>query len=487
VRLARKDALNASVLVLGRVVMMASGIITVGVSARYLGPSGYGAFAIALAFVSLLGSIIDLGFSTIGAREIAKRPKETRRIVASIFTVSMLVATLAVLAGLVGMNFIFGGADDRLVRNGIAILLLTLFTAAASSPAGAYFTSSQQAYIPMIASLLGMAAGLASLLLATALDWGFTGVVSSYVAAWGVQTVVVVGLLLRRVPLSLSFDTSLWGQLVRWSLPVAGLALINSLYARLDIVLLSFLRSDADAGIYSVAFKVVDGLVLLPPYVMITLLPAIARLDQHSEQLADLTQKALAALEVGAVAVLVLFVGFAEEVIEIVGGRGFERAAPALQILMIGVAAGFANAVFGNALVALNQQGRMFKLALVGLAVNLALNLTLIPLWGINGAAIALSATEVILLALIMRLYTSVGSLPRVHRGPQVALAGAAMAAVVLAKLPVADSVNPVIVIVSLGSASVVVYVMCLYALRAMPAEVHAGIVLPLLSRLKPR
>src|SRR5207247_4561432 len=164
----------------------------------------------------------------------------------------------------------------------------------------------------------------------------------------------------------------------------------------------------------------------------------------HSQRLAELTQKAFAALEVCAVAVFVLIVGFADEIIDIVGGPGFQQSAPVLQILMVGVAVGFTGAVFGNALVALNQQGRMLKFVPLGLTINVVLNLLLIPPWGIYGAAVALSAAEVFGLSLILYLYTSVGRLPKIHRGPQVLLAGVAMVAVVLAKLlPFASAASP--------------------------------------------
>lgn len=485
--LARKVALNAAALTAGRLLMMASGVVTVGISTRYLGTADYGAFAIAMAFVSIFGAVPDLGLSTIGAREIAKRPHETRLIVGSIFTVTLIISAIAAVACFGGTNLVYRGADDRLLREGIAILLLTLLAAAPNSAADAYFVSAQKAYLSMIGSLAGTVAALTLLVLATTLDWGFLGVVSAYAGGWAVHAAVMTSLLLRRVPISLSFDVALWKQLLRWSLPVAGLALVATLYARLDIVLLSFLRSDSDAGIYSVAYKVVDILVMLPPYVMVTLLPAIARLDHHSQRLAELTQKAFAALQVGAVAVFVLLVGFADEVVEIVGGSRFERSAPVLQILMVGVAATFAGHVFGNALVALNQQARMLKLGLALLAFNLALNLALIPPWGVYGAAVALSVTEVVGLLLIARLYKSVGRLPTIYRGPQVLLAAGAMAVVVLAKtLPFASSLGPVIVVALLGSASLAVYVGCLYAMRAMPAEVHTAIVVPLWRRLRP-
>jgi O-antigen/teichoic acid export membrane protein len=79
--------------------------------------------------------------------------------------------------------------------------------------------------------------------------------------------------------------------------------------------------------------------------------------------------------------------------------RGFEQSIPALQILAPSVVLLFVNNAFIYTLTAINRQLDFTRLALFTLAVNLVLNLALIPPYGYLGAAAASTTTEAALFA----------------------------------------------------------------------------------------
>jgi O-antigen/teichoic acid export membrane protein len=79
--------------------------------------------------------------------------------------------------------------------------------------------------------------------------------------------------------------------------------------------------------------------------------------------------------------------------------RGFEQSIPALRILAPSVALLFVNNAFIYTLTAINRQLDFTRLALFTLAVNVVLNLVLIPPYGYLGAAVASTITEVALFA----------------------------------------------------------------------------------------
>jgi O-antigen/teichoic acid export membrane protein len=79
--------------------------------------------------------------------------------------------------------------------------------------------------------------------------------------------------------------------------------------------------------------------------------------------------------------------------------RGFEQSIPALRILAPSVALLFVNNAFIYTLTAINRQLDFTRLALFTLAVNVILNLVLIPPYGYLGAAVASTITEVALFA----------------------------------------------------------------------------------------
>jgi O-antigen/teichoic acid export membrane protein len=155
---------------------------------------------------------------------------------------------------------------------------------------------------------------------------------------------------------------------------------------------------------------------------------------------------------------------------------------------MLGVAISYVGGVFGQALIALDRQRSLFMFgALLVLPLNLGANLALIPLLGTYGAALAYVVTELISVGLLMVVYRRAAKVPRPHRPLRVAAAACAMAAVVLIRLvPGVDGASPVAVL-GLGAAvGGTLYVGALYLLRAMPREIHANLVVPVWTRLRP-
>jgi O-antigen/teichoic acid export membrane protein len=153
--------------------------------------------------------------------------------------------------------------------------------------------------------------------------------------------------------------------------------------------------------------------------------------------------------------------------------RGFEQSIPALQILAPSVVLLFVNNAFIYTLTAINRQLDFTRLALFTLAVNLLLNLVLIPTNGYLGAAAASTITEAALFGggwwLLRRQHlplSVIGSIGRPFASAMVM--GAAV--YLIRSWPLA-----IVVVVGAG-----VYAAALFALRAVNPEewsiVRAGL-----------
>lgn len=485
--LARLVALNAAALTLGRLVNAALGLVAVGITSRYLGVGGYGTLVTVVAFTAVLTTLTDLGVWTIGARELARRPDETRRLMGVLFTIGIGLSVFAAAVGLTaGLAIYASGADER-VREGIAILILApLPLAAAAAPAGAYLIALQRGYAAAVASTVASIAMTLLLVLTVAFDLGFTAVVAANAAQSITFAVVILAYTLPRIRFGPRWDLPLIGDLLRWAIPLGVVYALTSFYWRIDIVLLSLMDSQRAVGIYGLAYKVVDTIYVLPAFVTLTLLPEFARLARDTRRRDELVEKASAVMQVAAVPLVVFSVAFADEIVAMAGGSAFDDAAVVLRILMIGVALGFLRAVFTEALIAANRQLWLMYATGLLLAVNVALNLALIPVLGARGAALAFSASEALALVLVVRLFRRIGTAPHPRRLPQLLLAGTAMAAVTLLKLlPLPHMTHPAAAIAVLGSLSFGVYAYVVHALGAMPHEVHHTLIAPALARLR--
>ncbi len=475
--LSERVAVNAPLLVISRMTSAAAGLAAVAVSTRYLGATVYGSLTIAMLYIALASVFTDAGLYLIAAREIAKHPEREQEIEANALTMGFALSLLIILLTLGSAQFVYAGANDRLVRLGIAILLAHLVTAAPIGVMGAHLIAHQRSWWTMAAAAVGSLVSIALVLIAATQNLGFAAIAGSYALVAIVNLVVLRAVTARTLRLRLGFDYELWRQLGRWALPQGGILILGVLYLRADGLLLSFLRPHRDVALYGVAFKVVEVLFILPQYLMLTLFPAIARLDRGSQRLAEIMQKTLDSMLVVVLPLVVAGVGFATDVVGVLGGKGFGPSVIVLQILMIGVAFWYFNAVFGNALVALNLQGRLFRNSAIVLIFNVGLNLALIPPFGPYGAAVALAVTEVTALTLTVRVYREVAAPPR-PRG-LLRLLGAAGGMVLVPLLLdglLRSLAGPLVAALVGGALATLVYVALLYALRAVPEELLSAV-----------
>jgi O-antigen/teichoic acid export membrane protein len=471
--LARTVAVTTASLIAGRALALLAGIGATALASRYLELDGFGALTLAMAVVSLVSLLTDLGMSTMAVREIAREPEREREIVGNVRTLGLALAVAASVV-LVGVaEVLYGG--DPLVRNAILVLSVQLLTSPFLSSARAHLQARQlgpRIAIGDVALAVGMVAASAVCVIA---DLGFEAMVGAVSFGYLAQAVVMTALMRPDVRWAWSAGRGPWAVLLRVSLPFGATMIVNFLYFRLDVVLLSVISGNRDVAVYGLAYRVLEGLMVLPAYFMLALFPEIARLAEHRERVDGIVRSALQAMEAMALPLVVLFFVLADDVIRVIGDTGYDEAGWVLRILMLALAISYLNGVYGHALPALGLQNRLFRLSLVILAVNLAINLALIPPFGVVGAAVAVVLSEVVAFVAVRRLYASRGRPPNPRLDPRMLLAGALMAAAVAPVLLLPDGFAATLVALALGGlVGLTVYAVALIALRAVPEPIAA-------------
>jgi O-antigen/teichoic acid export membrane protein len=271
-------------------------------------------------------------------------------------------------------------------------------------------------------------------------------------------------------------------RLVKLSLPLAGTLLVNYLYFRLDILLLSWMKTDVAVARYSLAYRVLEGLMVLPSYVMLALFPTIARQQDDPGALRKTLGLALAGLEAAALPMAALMAIFASEIIVLLGGSKYSTAAPVLALLALALAISYVSGVFGNTLLALGRQRMTLLLSLPVLVVNLGANLVLIPLLGINGAAIAVVISEIAGLLVVRAYCIRIIGPPESPAHWRILAAGLVLVPLAAIKLILDLHGQPLLVVLVGGGLGLVLYAGALLGLGALPPAILAQIPLP--SRL---
>jgi len=263
------------------------------------------------------------------------------------------------------------------------------------------------------------------------------------------------------------FEPVLLRQWFWMGLPFAVTFVLTTLYWKLDVPLLKLFRSSAEVGWYSLAYKPFEALLFVPITMLGVVLPVLAVYQRTSPD------RLRAAVAMFFKALLMLgwpaSVGLVVLAYPLAGlWSGFyPQSVPALQILALAFVFAFVNNAFIGALTVLDRQATYAKAAGVSLAVNLVLNLILIPPFGYIAASWTTVATEMVLVAVGWWLTVRhLGNLHLPAASWRPILAGVVMGAALYPFRNVEG--DAVLLVVLLGMA---VYAAAVVLLRAMTRE----------------
>jgi len=179
-------------------------------------------------------------------------------------------------------------------------------------------------------------------------------------------------------------------------------ALLAYLIVRSDMLLVNVLRGTADAGVYSIAVQVADLIYLLPMSIGMVLFP---RLTQHGEGDPVFAMKVTRHTAFLLLLLCVAAALLARPAIVFLYGAGFAPAVTALWWLLPGI---WAYGVSNQISTQLASSGMPLPAVLIWippLVLNVALNLSWVPRWGINGASASSSLCYLLVLVLHLALW----------------------------------------------------------------------------------
>lgn len=471
--LAGKVALNAGAQGLRQLYTAFIGIASVAIATRYLSIDDYGQIIVALTVVTLFAVAGDFGITATTARMMAQAPERRDSLASS--AMWTWVAFCAISAVLVlGVTAIaYGGSEHSITRPAVLIILacsnlLTPFFGVANVTA----IVEQRVWILALGTTAARTLGFTATVLAVVLDLGPLGI------AWGIGLGFLLdalfGILLvhPRIPRARP-DWMPIKALIAAAIPLGMVMVVNGLYFKLDAFLLSLLGTSNQVAIYGIGYRAFEILIVLPGFVMVTLLPVLASVTVNDPRFGALVQKAFTTVLLLA-APLAAFGLLGTEIMTLLGGSQYAEGGFVLAMILLGVAFACLNGVFGNALVSQGRQGVLLKVALLNLAINGVANVIAIPIWGASGAAVALALTEISSLLCTVYVFGRIAPLPRIENlgGMLVAILLTALATCVRFLLPEDDIVR---LLVS-GAFAATVYGTTLLALGALPPYIMDSI-----------
>lgn len=387
----RRIAKNTTALLATRIINQIAGFILVVYATRRLGVTDFGTYSFVVAFYLVFELISFFGLSNFLPREIGRRREEAGRY---FIHAGALVAAVALL--LIGiMNGVAYGyklsADAHLA---VVICSLALLPAALGAAAEATFIGIEKAEFITLLTFVKRLLVTALSVVALYLGRGVLGLIIVRAAVEFVSAALTVPLCLwqTRTPgITAKWDWPFARALLKGAAPFAGLAVLASIYWRIDVLLLQKLAGAAEVGIYSASYRLMFLLTLVPESFMNAVYPNLARLWHEDKsrfsQVAERALRYMAALALPAAAgAFVLSRG----VVLLIYEQDFARSVEVFSVLIFAIIPIYLNNVFYRSLFAAERQFQSIIILVVNIIVFAGAGLWLIPRWGATGAAAAL-------------------------------------------------------------------------------------------------
>ena len=365
--------------------------LTVSIVISRVGVEELGRWRLAQAIVTyaLVGS--DAGLTLLAIREVARRPLEVSRYAGPVLFIRFVLALVAIA---VGVLVIAPGSDNEAGWFYVA-MFLTVVPAALSLIHVAQGLQRMHAYalVRFVSGALASAVGLGAFVVTHNL-------VLLVVPVIGIGLIVDVGLAayLRRTA-GIAFHTGtprLWWELLVRGLPFLVGALAIQLISNADAVIIGTSRGEAELGLYAAAYVLAGQLLFLAGPIASVVYPRLAMLHEQGAGFERAVRDFSGVLGLLVVPVCVGAAIIAPSLIDVIYGREYERSVALLTVLMGMPLIGFYNVAMSQALNAARKHATVARVAVLAAAVNVALNVALVPSVGLIGAAIAAVITEVV-------------------------------------------------------------------------------------------
>lgn len=373
--------------VLGKVVTLLGGLFVGILVARYLGPEQYGLMSYVISYVSLFQIFASFGMEGIEVREMSKDGVDVNLILGTVFRIKLILAIITVIL-VIGTALIFETSSFT-----IFLIVIYSFSIILNrfSVIRSYFTAIVwNEYIvktEISRTILGAIIKII-LLLCKAPLWTF--VVASVFDIVLLSAGYILAYQTKIASMSLwKYDRNIAKYFLKQSFPLmlSGAAVV--IYQRIDQVMIGNMIDKEAVGQFSVAARFVEVLIFVPTIIAQTITPVLVKLwNQSDKNLYKQRVQLFMNVTIWGCLLLALFVFiFSDKLIIYTFGREYIPAIALLQVMVFKTFGIALAATSGQIIVIEELQKYAVIRNILGCFTCIGLNLLMIPILGVIGAA----------------------------------------------------------------------------------------------------
>ena len=316
---------NTFIQILGKGISIILGFISVGLLTRYLGQEGFGNFTLVFAYLSLFGIIADFGLQLTMVRELAKKESLPKKIYGTYFWLKVFLVIISTLLAIICLLFL---PYSRFLKIGIIVASMGVTVGVLNTYGTVIFQANLRLDLVTAVDVLTKIITTVFIVLFVFWKLSFYSILLTILIGNLAGTILIIFLIKKFITFNLALDLNLAKKLLIQSFPVGLISVLALFYFKIDTLILSIFRGAIEVGIYGLAYKIIENLLVLWGFYMATLYPLLSNLlsKRKTIEAGGLWRKSLLiSLGFSATIIIIGYI-FAPLVIQILGGREFGEA-----------------------------------------------------------------------------------------------------------------------------------------------------------------
>lgn len=388
-----KTVKNAAWIIGCRVIQAVFGLLVTMLSARYLGPSGYGLINYAASLVAFFVPVMQLGLNSTLVREIIDDPEHEGQTLGTALVLT-LISSIACILGIWLVTSVMNRGETVTITVCVLYSLLLVFQSLEMIQY--WFQAkllSKYTSLTILAAYVVISVYRIALLVNGSSIYWFS---ISQALDFGIISVTLLCLYRKLSTQRLSFSVNRAATMLKRSRHYIISAMMVTIFAQTDRIMLKLMIDEAAVGFYSAAASCAGLTTFVFVAIIDSARPAILEAKQKSCEQFQYRMKLLFMVIISLALLQSLVISIlAKFVVAVLYGSEYGATVDVLRIIVWYTTFSYLGAVRDIWILAEEKQRCLWRINLSGVAANVVLNAVLIPQYGINGAAFASLITQI--------------------------------------------------------------------------------------------
>lgn len=397
----QRFAKNATILLISQIITYVMVFFVTMYMARYLGILNFGIISLALSITAITGVISDLGLGSLTVRELSRDKTLTDKYFSNVFIIKIFLCLLTLLITFVIVKNLNYHDPTKII---IYIITISMLINTFNGIMNSIFQANQLMEFLAIGTVINSSILLIGTLIGMYFKLNVIYFALIYVIASLLTLIPTLIFYVKKFSLpELKIDLNFIKPILNKSLPFGIASVFVIVYYSIDSIMLSVMSGSEAVGFYNASYRILFIFLALFNVYITAIFPIMSNFYVTSrESLKFAFEKSFKYLLIISIPLTIGTILTANKVILLIYGESYLPSVLALQVLICTIIFMFLNGLISNLLSSTNRQRVVMTVTGFGAALNIILNLILIPKFSFIGASIATVITEFAILPLTL-------------------------------------------------------------------------------------